>query len=183
MLQEVMFSGFGGQGVLTIAKNLAYTAMIEGKQTCWMPTYGPEMRGGTCGCTVSVSDKPVSSPILERYSTVVALNQPSLDKYEPKVKPGGILIWESTNIQNGPKRTDIKTVAIPAYEEADKLGNPLMMGMILLGAFIQKTDAISIEGVLNALKKTLPERRHNLIPLNEQALKRGYEIAESIKCC
>ncbi len=181
MLQEVMFSGFGGQGVLTIAKNLSYTAMIEGKETCWMPTYGPEMRGGTCGCTVSVSDNPVSSPILERYSTVVALNQPSLNKYEPKVKPGGILIWESTNIHNGPKRTDIKTVAIPAYDEANKLGNPLMMGMILLGAFIQKTGAISIDGVLSGLKKTLPERRHNLIPLNEQALKRGYELAEAIK--
>ncbi len=183
MLQEVMFSGFGGQGVLTIAKNLSYTAMIEGKETCWMPTYGPEMRGGTCGCTVSVSDKPVSSPILERYSTVVALNQPSLDKYESKVKPGGLLIWESTNIHNAPKRTDIKIVPIPAYEEANKLGNPLMMGMILLGAFIQKTDAISIEGVLNALKKTLPERRHNLIPLNKEALQKGFELAEAIKCC
>jgi 2-oxoglutarate ferredoxin oxidoreductase subunit gamma len=85
--------------------------MLEGKETCWMPTYGPEMRGGTCGCTVSVSDNPVSSPILERYTTVVALNQPSLDKYEPKVKPGGLLIWESTNIHNAPKRKDIKTVA------------------------------------------------------------------------
>jgi 2-oxoglutarate ferredoxin oxidoreductase subunit gamma len=181
MLQEVMFSGFGGQGVLTIAKNLAYTAMLEGKETCWMPTYGPEMRGGTCGCTVSVSDKPVSSPILERYSTVVVLNQPSLDKYESKVNPGGILIWESTNIHNGPKRTDIKVVPIPAYEESNKLGNPLIMGMILLGAFIQKTDAISIEGVINGLKKTLPARRHDLIPLNEQALRRGFELAEQIK--
>jgi 2-oxoglutarate ferredoxin oxidoreductase subunit gamma len=181
MLQEVMFSGFGGQGVLTIAKNLSYTAMLEGKETCWMPTYGPEMRGGTCGCTVSVSSNPVSSPILERYTTVVALNQPSLDKYESKVKPGGFLIWESTNIHNAPKRTDIKTVAIPAYEEANKLGNPLMMGMILLGAFIQKTDAISIDGVLNGLKKTLPERRHHLIPLNKQALQIGFDLAAAIK--
>ncbi len=181
MLQEVMFSGFGGQGVLTIAKNLAYTAMLEGKETCWMPTYGPEMRGGTCGCTVSVSDKPVSSPILEKYTTVVALNQPSLDKYQPKVKPGGILIWESTNIHHGPTRTDIKTVAIPAYEESNKLGNPLMMGMILLGAYIQKTEAITIQGVIDALKKTLPERRHNLIPLNEAALKRGFDLAAAIR--
>ncbi len=180
MLQEVMFSGFGGQGVLTIAKNLAYTAMLEGKETCWMPTYGPEMRGGTCGCTVSVSDKPVSSPILEKYTTVVALNQPSLDKYQPKVKPGGLIIWESTNIHKGPDRTDIKIVPIPAYAEADKLGNSLMMGMILLGAYIQKTEAITIKGVIDALKKTLPERRHNLIPLNEEALKRGFELAAAI---
>lgn len=180
MLQEVMFSGFGGQGVLTIAKNLAYTAMLNGKEVCWMPTYGPEMRGGTCGCTVSVSDNPVSSPILERYDTVVALNQPSLDKYEPMLKEGGVLIWESTTIKDAPKRTDIKIVAIPAYEEATKLGNTVIMGMILLGAYIQKTGAITIEGVIEALKKTLPERRHNLIPLNEKALKRGFELAEAI---
>ncbi len=180
MLHEVMFAGFGGQGVLTIAKNLAYTAMLEGKEICWMPTYGPEMRGGTCGCTVSVSDNPVSSPILEKYTAAVVLNQPSLDKYEPKVKPGGLLIWESSNIINKPKRNDVKAIAIPAYEESTKLGNPLMMGMIMLGAFIQKTGAISIEGVLDALKKTLPERRHDLIPLNEQALKKGYELAEKI---
>lgn len=181
MLQEVMFSGFGGQGVLTIAKNLAYTAMLNGKEVCWMPTYGPEMRGGTCGCTVSVSDNLVSSPILEQYDTVVALNQPSLDKYQSMVKEDGILIFESTSIKNVPTREDIKVVAIPAYDEATKLGNTVIMGMILLGAYIQKTGAITIEGVIDALKKTLPERRHNLIPLNEKALKRGFELAAAIK--
>ena len=181
MLQEVMFSGFGGQGVLTIAKNLAYTAMLNGKEVCWMPTYGPEMRGGTCGCTVSVSDNLVSSPILEKYDTVIALNQPSLDKYQPMVKEDGILIFESTSIKNVPTREDIKIVPIPAYEEATKLGNTVIMGMILLGAYIQKTGAITIEGVIDALRKTLPERRHNLIPLNEKALKRGFELAAKIK--
>jgi len=181
MLQEAMFSGFGGQGVLTIAKNLAYTAMLGGKEVCWMPTYGPEMRGGTAGCTVSVSDKPISSPILESYDTVVALNQPSLDKYESKVKPGGLLIWESTTIHHGSTRKDIISVPVPATEEAGKLGNNLVMGMILLGAFIQKTGVITIEDVLTGLKKTLPPRRHNLIPLNEAALRRGFEIAEAIK--
>lgn len=181
MLQEVMFSGFGGQGVLTIAKNLAYTGMLDGKDVCWMPTYGPEMRGGTCGCTVSVSDNPISSPILEKFDTVVALNQPSLDKYQPQVKKGGLLIWESTNIGEAPTRDDITVVAIPAYEEATKLGNTLVMGMVLLGALIQKTGVITVEGVVNTLKKTLPERRHNLIPLNEKALKRGFELAEAVK--
>lgn len=181
MLQETIFAGFGGQGVLTIAKQLAYTAMLDDKDVSWMPTYGPEMRGGTCGCTVSVSDKPISSPILDKYDTAVILNLPSLKKYEPKVKPGGTLIWESSTIKDAPKRDDIKTVAIPAYEESVKLGNTLVMGMILLGAFIQKTGVISVEGVIAALKKTLPERRHNLIPLNEQALRRGYEIAAEIK--
>ncbi len=180
MLQEVIFSGFGGQGVLTIAKNLAYTGMMENKEVCWMPTYGPEMRGGTCGCTVSVSDNPISSPILEKYDTVVALNQPSLDKYQPRVKEGGLLIWESSNINHGPTRDDIRVVGIPAYDEATKMGNTVIMGMILLGAFIQKTGAITIEGVLETLKKTLPERRHHLIPLNEKALKRGFELAAEI---
>lgn len=181
MLQEVMFSGFGGQGVLTIAKNLAYTGMLSGKEVCWMPTYGPEMRGGTCGCTVSVSNSSISSPILEVFDTVVVLNQPSLDKYESKVKKGGLLIWESTNIGNAPTREDVDVLPIPAYEEADKLGNTLVMGMILLGAFIQKTGAITVEGVMETLKKTLPERRHHLIPLNEKALRKGFELAEAIK--
>ncbi|PID29786.1 MAG: 2-oxoacid:ferredoxin oxidoreductase subunit gamma [Candidatus Cloacimonadota bacterium] len=180
MLQEVIFAGFGGQGVLTIAKQLAYTAMLGNSEVAWMPTYGPEMRGGTCGCTVSVSDNPISSPILDAYDTAVVLNLPSLKKYEPKVKKGGLLIWESTAIAEAPTRDDITIVPIPAYEEATKLGNTLVMGMILLGAFIQKTGVITIEGVVNALKKTLPERRHKLIPLNEAALKKGFELAEKI---
>ena len=177
MLSEVIFSGFGGQGVLTIAKQLAYTAMLDDKEVCWMPSYGPEMRGGTASCTVSVSDKQISSPILETYDVGVVLNLPSLTKFEPTIKKGGLLIWESSTIKDNPKRDDITVVAIPAYEEATNLGNTLVMGMILLGAFIQKTGVISIEGVVAALKKTLPERRHNLIPLNESALRRGFEIA------
>ncbi len=181
MLQEVIFAGFGGQGVLTIAKNIAYSAMLEERETCWFPTYGPEMRGGTAGCTVTVSDKPVSSPILAKFDTGVILNQPSIAKYEAKIKSGGLMIWESTNIVNGPTRTDITNVPIPAYKEAVKLGNRVVMGMILLGAFVQKTEAVKIETILEVLKKTLPERRHNLIPLNEKALRRGYELAEAIK--
>ena len=180
MLQEVIFAGFGGQGVLTIAKNIAYSAMLEERETCWFPTYGPEMRGGTAGCTVTVSDKPVSSPILAKFDTGVILNQPSVAKYEDKIKSGGLMIWESTNIVNGPTRSDITSVPIPAYDEAIKLGNRVVMGMILLGAFVQKTQAVKIETILDVLKKTLPERRHNLIPLNEKALRRGYELAEAI---
>jgi len=181
MLQEVIFAGFGGQGVLTIAKNIAYSAMLEEKETCWFPTYGPEMRGGTAGCTVTVSDSPVSSPILAMFDTGVILNQPSVAKYEAKIKAGGLMIWESSNIAEGPTRTDITSVPIPAYEEAIKLGNRVVMGMILLGAFVQKTQAVKIETILDVLKKTLPERRHNLIPLNEEALRIGYKLAEEVK--
>ena len=181
MLQEVIFAGFGGQGVLTIAKMVSYAAMLADKETCWMPTYGPEMRGGTAGCTVSVSDNLISSPILAKFDTGVILNQPSIAKYEDKIKSGGFIIWESTNIAEGPTREDITSVPIPAYQEAVKLGNRVVMGMVLLGAFIQKTESVTIEDVLKALKKSLPERRHNLIPLNEKALKRGFELAEQIK--
>lgn len=180
MLQETIFAGFGGQGVLTIAKNIAYGAILEGKETCWMPTYGPEMRGGTAGCTVSVSDQPISSPILAQFDTGVILNLPSMIKYESMIKPGGLVIWESTNIHRPPERNDIRSVPIPAYDEANKMGNIMVMGMILLGAYIQKTEAVTIESVINALKKTLPQRRHHLIPLNEQALRRGYERAKAI---
>lgn len=181
MLQEVIFAGFGGQGVLTIAKMVSYAAMLADKETCWMPTYGPEMRGGTAGCTVSVSDNPISSPILAMFDTGVILNQPSVAKYEDKIKAGGFIIWESTNITNGPTRKDIISVPIPAYREAILLGNRVVMGMVLLGAFIQKTESVSIEDVLAALKKTLPERRHNLIPLNEKALRKGFELASEVK--
>jgi 2-oxoglutarate ferredoxin oxidoreductase subunit gamma len=181
MLQEVIFAGFGGQGVLTIAKNVAYAAMLEEKETCWFPTYGPEMRGGTAGCTVTVSNKPVSSPILAKFDTGVILNQPSVAKYEDKIKSGGVIIWESSNIVHGPTRTDLTIVPIPAYEEAIKLGNRVVMGMVLLGAFVQKTQAVKIETILDVLKKTLPERRHNLIPLNEDALRIGYRLAEKVK--
>ncbi len=181
MLQEVIFAGFGGQGVLTIAKMVSYAAMLSEKETCWMPTYGPEMRGGTAGCTVSVSDNPISSPILAKFDTGVILNQPSVAKYEDKIKTGGIIIWESTNITNGPTREDITSVPIPAYREAILLGNRVVMGMVLLGAFIQKTESVTIEDVLAALKKTLPERRHNLIPLNEKALRKGFELAQEVK--
>jgi len=122
MLQEVMFSGFGGQGVLTIAKNLSYTAMLEGKQTCWMPTYGPEMRGGTCGCTVSVINMPVSSPILERYSTVVALNQPSLDKYESKVKHEMKKLLKSGGLETNTPFALLQMIAYPViYNELQLL--------------------------------------------------------------
>jgi len=179
MLEEVIFAGFGGQGVLSMGQVLAYAGMIENREVCWMPSYGPEMRGGTANCIVTVSSDTISSPIIGRFDTVVALNQPSLDKFESAVKPGGTLIYDSTNIIDPPERTDIDIVPIPASEEAVKLKNTKIMNMIVLGSFIAKRKAVSIENVLNALRQVLPERHHHLIPLNEQALKRGMELAES----
>lgn len=179
MLEEVIFAGFGGQGVLSMGQVLAYSGMIENREVCWMPSYGPEMRGGTANCIVTVSDSDISSPIIGRFDTVVALNQPSLDKFEHAVKPGGTLIYDSTNIIDPPTRTDIDIVPIPASEEAVKMKNSKIMNMIVLGAFLAKRKAVKIETVLDALRKVLPERHHHLIPLNEQALHRGAELAEA----
>ncbi|MAT40134.1 MAG: 2-oxoacid:ferredoxin oxidoreductase subunit gamma [Ectothiorhodospiraceae bacterium] len=179
MHEEVIFAGFGGQGVLSMGQVLCYSGMIEEREVCWMPSYGPEMRGGTANCIVTVSDKEISSPIIGRFDTVVALNQPSLDKFEGAVKPGGTLIYDSTNIIDPPKRTDIDIVPIPASEEAVKLKNTKIMNMIVLGAFLAKKETVQVDTVLKALKTVLPERHHHLIPLNETALKRGKELALS----
>jgi 2-oxoglutarate ferredoxin oxidoreductase subunit gamma len=179
MLEEVIFAGFGGQGVLSMGQVLAYAGMIENREVCWMPSYGPEMRGGTANCIVTVSDQEISSPIIGVFDTVVALNQPSLDKFEHAVRPGGTLIFDSTNIIDPPKRTDIDIVPIPASEEAVKLKNTKIMNMIVLGAFLEKRKAVKIASVLDALRKVLPERHHHLIPLNEQALQRGAELANA----
>lgn len=179
MLEEVIFAGFGGQGVLSMGQVLAYAGMIENREVCWMPSYGPEMRGGTANCIVTVSDSEISSPIIGRFDTVVALNQPSLDKFEAAVKPGGTLIYDSTNIIDPPTRADIDIVPIPASEEAVKMKNTKIMNMIVLGAFLEKRHAVKIDTVLDALRKVLPERHHHLIPLNEQALQRGGELANA----
>lgn len=177
MHEEVIFAGFGGQGVLSMGQVLAYSGMIENKEVCWMPSYGPEMRGGTANCIVTVSDNEISSPIIGRFDTVVALNQPSLDKFEKAVKPGGMLIYDSTNIIEPPTRTDIEVIPIPASEESVKLKNTKIMNMIVLGAFLAKRKCVTVETVLSALRKVLPERHHHLLPLNETALNRGQELA------
>jgi 2-oxoglutarate ferredoxin oxidoreductase subunit gamma len=127
---------------------------------------------------VTVSDSAVSSPILSSFDTVIALNQPSLDKFEPRAKKNGIIIWESTNIAKGPKRNDIKAVAIPAADEAIKLENPKALNMLMLGAYIQTTGVVKLETIMKALKKVLPERHHHLLPQNEKAIMRGMELAK-----
>jgi 2-oxoglutarate ferredoxin oxidoreductase subunit gamma len=177
MTHELLIAGFGGQGVLSMGMTLAYAGMIEKKEISWMPSYGPEMRGGTANCIVIVSDTKISSPIVTTFDTVIALNQPSLDKFEKSVKESGLLLFDSTNIITPPTRTDVCVLPIPASEEAMKLKNAKIMNMIVLGAFIEQTHVVGVESVLDALKKVLPERYHHLLPLNEQALKRGMALA------
>ena len=177
MKHELLVAGFGGQGVLSLGMTLTYAGMVEGKEISWMPSYGPEMRGGTANCIVIVSDGKISSPITTMFDTVIALNQPSMDKFEHAVRPGGLLVYESTNIITLPTRTDIHILPIAAAVEAAKLKNPKTMNMIVLGAFLERTHIVEISGVMAALKKVLPERYHHLLPLNEQALRRGMELA------
>jgi 2-oxoglutarate ferredoxin oxidoreductase subunit gamma len=177
MTHELLAAGFGGQGVLSMGATLAYAGMIEKKEITWMPSYGPEMRGGTANCIVIVSDERISSPIVTTFDTVIALNQPSLDKFEKAVRPGGLLIYDSTTILTPPTRTDIQVVSIDASSEALKLKNNKVLNMIILGAFLERTHIVGIDAIMKALRKALPERYHNLLPLNEQALHRGMELA------
>ncbi len=178
MLEEIIFAGFGGQGVLSLGQTLTYAGMVESREVCWMPSYGPEMRGGTANCAVSISDTPISSPILAKFDTAIILNNPSFEKFEPRIKSGGVLVYDSTNVTLKSTRKDITILAIPASEEANKLGNARMMGMILLGAYLSKRPVLKITSVTKALEKVLPERYHNLIPLNLKALEIGAGFAQ-----
>jgi 2-oxoglutarate ferredoxin oxidoreductase subunit gamma len=173
MTHDVLFAGFGGQGVLSMGMTLAYAGMVEGKEVSWMPSYGPEMRGGTANCIVILSDHQISSPILTRFDSVIALNQPSLDKFEKAVKPEGLLIYDSTNIIRQPTRSDITISAVSASQAAVELKNTKVMNMIVLGAFLGLRPLVPLGSVLEALRHVLPERHHHLIPLNHQALERG----------
>lgn len=176
MKKEIIISGFGGQGVLSMGKILAYSGLMEDKQVTWMPAYGPEQRGGTANVTVIISDERISSPILSRYDIAIVLNQPSLDKFEPKVKPGGILIYDSFGVINPPTRKDITVYQIDAMDKAAEMKNSKVFNMIVLGGLLKVCPVVSTHGVEKALYKTLPERHHALIPLNMEAITVGSRI-------
>jgi len=176
MTEEILIAGFGGQGVLSMGKILAYSGMIQGLEVSWMPSYGPEMRGGTANVIVILSEERISSPILKRFDTAIILNQQSLDKFEKTVKPGGVLIYDSNGITRNPQRKDISVYRVDAVEEAAKLENPKTFNMVVLGGFLKLKPLVRIENVIKGLKKSLPERYHDLIGINEKALNRGMEI-------
>ena len=178
MKTEIIISGFGGQGVLSMGKILAYSGLMDDKEVTWMPAYGPEQRGGTANVTVIVSDDKISSPILSKFDIAIVLNQPSLEKFEPKVKPGGILIYDGYGILNPPTRKDITVYRIDAMDKAAEMKNGKVFNMIVLGGLLKIAPVVSTDGVEKALKKTLPERHHDLIPLNMQAIEEGGKIIE-----
>lgn len=177
MTQEIIVAGFGGQGVLSMGKILAYSGLMDDKEVTWMPSYGPEQRGGTANVTVILSDEKISSPILDSYDIVVALNQQSLDKFACKVKPGGILIYDAYGIHNHPTREDIKIHKIEAMNATIEMGNSKTYNMIIMGALLEVMSyKLPMENVIKGLKKSLPERHHKLIPLNEAAIEKGRSL-------
>ena len=176
MKKEIIISGFGGQGVLSMGKILAYSGLMDNKEVTWMPAYGPEQRGGTANVTVIVSDEKISSPILSKFDIAIVLNQPSLEKFEPKLKPGGIQIYDSFGIINSPTRSDITVYRIDAMDKAAEMKNGKVFNMIVLGGLLKVAPVVSTAGVEKALFKTLPERHHGLIPLNMQAIEEGGKI-------
>ncbi|MCU0456047.1 MAG: 2-oxoacid:acceptor oxidoreductase family protein [Bacteroidales bacterium] len=180
MTEEIIIAGFGGQGVLSMGKIMAYSAVMQDMEVSWMPSYGPEMRGGTANVMVIISDERISSPIIRNFDTAIILNQQSLDKFEESVKPGGMLIYDSNGITRHPERKDIKIYMVDAAEEAGRMKSPKTFNMIVLGGFLKVKPVIRLENVIKGLKKSLPERYHNLIPMNEKALERGMEIIREV---
>jgi 2-oxoglutarate ferredoxin oxidoreductase subunit gamma len=176
MTEEIIIAGFGGQGVLSMGKILAYSGIMQDMEVSWMPSYGPEMRGGTANVTVILSDDRVSSPVLDQFDSAIILNQQSLDKFESKVKPGGLLLYDSNGITRHPERKDIRIFRVDATEESSKMSSTKTFNMIVLGGFIKIRPVVKIENVLEGIKKSLPPRHLHLLAINEQAIIRGTEI-------
>lgn len=176
MKEELIIAGFGGQGVLMIGKILAYSGVIQDYEVTWLPSYGPEMRGGTANVTVIISDKEISSPISQRFDTAVILNQQSLDKFEEQIKPGGVLIYDTNGIVRHPRRKDIAIYTIDAAEEAALRNNPRIFNTLILGGYLKVRPVVALENVFEALRKSLPERAWHTLPMNEEAIRRGMEI-------
>lgn len=174
---EILIAGFGGQGVLSLGQILAYAAMKENKEVSWMPSYGPEMRGGTANCIVIISGKRISSPIVSKFDVAFLLNQPSLDKFENSVRKEGMLIYELSTVIRPPQRQDIEILGLPGMAEAEKLSSKQVANMILLGAFLERHPVVKTENVLSALRSVLPAHRQHLLGINEQALAKGKELA------
>ena len=180
MKKEIIIAGFGGQGVLSMGKILAYAGLLEGKEVSWMPSYGPEQRGGTANVTVILSDERISSPVLNQYDIAIILNQPSMDKFEDKIKTGGILIYDGYGIHTLTDRTDITIYRVDAMDTATEMKNEKAFNMLILGGLLQVQPMVHIENVLLGLKKSLPERHHHLLPMNEAAIHKGMEIIQQV---
>lgn len=178
MEERIIIAGFGGQGVMSMGQLLTYSGMIENKNVSWLPSYGPEMRGGTANCNVIVSDGLIGSPIVTEATTAIVMNKPSLDKFEKDVVNGGNLLINSSLIDKKASRTDVNVYYIPANDIANELGNSKIANMVMLGAYLELTKVVKTESVVEAFKKVFGESKSHLIPINKEALVKG---AEAIK--
>jgi 2-oxoglutarate ferredoxin oxidoreductase subunit gamma len=177
METSIIIAGFGGQGALFAGQLLAYAGMDAGRHVTWIPSYGPEMRGGTANCTVIIGDDPIGAPLVTEPDVAVAFNQPSYDKYEPIVKPGGLLVVNRSIVSDMTDRDDIETVYIAANAIAEEFGSTKMLNMVLIGAMLQRRPVLTLDDVAKALEEHLPASKAHLIEANLKVLQRGYDVA------
>lgn len=173
---NILIAGFGGQGVLFAGKCLAYKGLTENKQVSWLPSYGPEMRGGTANCSIILSDSPVGSPIVSNPDVLIAMNLPSLDKYEDATVSGGKIFVESTLIDRKVERDDVDAFYIPATKMASEIGAPTLANMVMLGKVIKETGAVNFEDIEEGLKKVIPARKADMLQINLKAIEAGYNF-------
>lgn len=176
MTDNIIITGFGGQGILFAGKILAYAALMKGKQLSWLPSYGPEMRGGTANCHVIISDEPVGSPIIIHPNILISMNKPSLEKFEKDVVPGGTIIYDKTLIDRDIQRDDVKVVAVEATKIAEKEAKANMANMIMLGALIKATGIFTLEEIEEGVKKAVPPTKKEMVEFNINLIKTGYNI-------
>jgi len=176
MQTEIIISGFGGQGVLFAGQLLSYAAMDEGKDVTWIPSYGPEMRGGTANCTVVIADEEIGSPFVRNPEAAIVMNLPSLDKYEPLIKPGGVLVVNESMVNREPVRKDIKVVRIPASDIAEELGDRRMTNMVMLGGLLANLPVMGLDAMERTLRGHMPAKMAKLLDANKNALIKGAEF-------
>ncbi len=176
MLEEIIIAGFGGQGIMLLGRLLAYAGMLEEKNVAWMPSYGPEMRGGTANCTVIISTEEIASPVVSYPRSIIVMNQPSLDKFEPQVKKEGLILLNDSLIKRKVNRDDVTIIRVPANDIADQLGNSKVANMVIFGAYIKKSEVVKLDTVFKALEETLAASHQDLIDLNKEALRRGVAL-------
>lgn len=181
MEERIVMAGFGGQGVMAIGQLVTYAGMIEDKNVSWLPSYGPEMRGGTANCSVIVSDEPVGSPVVTDATTAIVMNKPSMDKFENEVVPGGRLFINSSLIDKKAKRDDIDVYYVPANEIADELGNSRVANMVMLGAYLEATNMVKVDSIIEGFTKVFGEKKAHLIPINKEAIEKGAEVVRNQK--
>jgi len=179
MQTELILSGFGGQGIMFAGQVLSYAAMDAGKQVTWIPSYGPEMRGGTANCTVVIADEEIGSPIVKNPDATLVMNLPSLDKYEPMIKPGGVLVINESMVDRGAKRSDITVVTVPCTRLAEEIGSQKMANMVAVGALLSGIQDLTLAEVEAALNAHMPGRHKHLLPKNLEAIKKGYEYGKA----